>query len=179
MQTTDRQKAALLRQNDRFARMACAVMSAYLSREDSEELYNDALFEISRAIDAYNPTLGYSLEALIRRYLSGMLANDGRLLATDKAEAIRMSSSTDECGMPELGDPRIGTDITDAAMVLEMAIRTCQSDRQRTALRLLRDGCTYAEIAAEMDIGYSGARDLCNRAIRAARGRLDTIRTEA
>lgn len=172
MQTTERQKAGLIRGYSRFARAAAAVMAAYLSREDTEELYNDALLEISRAIDAYDQTIGYTLEALIRRYLSGMLANDGRLQATNKAEAIRAAASTDECGMPELGDPRIGTEITDAALVLDMAITTCQSERQRSALRLLRDGCSYTEIGEEMNITPGGAKQLCQRAIMAARGRI-------
>lgn len=171
MQTTTRQKAALLRQNDRFARGAVRLVPS-LSREDAEELYNDALLNMSAAIDAYDPAIGYTLEALIRRYIGGMLANGGRLGETIKADAIKSTASTDDDSAPELGDPRHESESIDARIMLDKAVETCQTPRQRQALQLLREGCTYTQIASELGIGQGGATALCRRAVKAARGRI-------
>jgi DNA-directed RNA polymerase specialized sigma24 family protein len=167
-----------LRQNDRFAREAVELARGrasdrgrYFSIEDAEDYHNRALMEVSNAIDEYDPGRGYTLEALVRKYIGSMSSNDSRLDKTAKADGVASTVSWEEEGLPGL--PAAPADLSDGVRImLDKAIETCEAPRQRKALCLLREGCTYTQIAEEMSISPGGAIQLCKRAVGAAGKRM-------
>lgn len=172
MTTTPREKNRLIAGYHRAISYITMMAQEVMSPEDYEELVSDCMMSASRAIDAYDPERGTSMDTLVWRYIRGTMSNSYRTAISQARKMERRNLSiqtfTDAEAVPDSPAPDIA-DEADYIVWRDSILATIKNPRQRLVLENTLDGLTFAETGRRLGVSREAVRQIHNRGVHVVR----------